>query len=140
MSQLPGLSSTTDPPISSTDPPISSTDPPIIVAVWSASASGAAPDRTNALLSSVLFFPSDQDPWLDLYSWDCSMRRVPGSLPVVPDSLWRRWPCPAFRQGWKKPGFKKKPAQWFFFCFFFGFLGFFWFFGFFLCICPEESC
>jgi hypothetical protein len=36
------------------------------------------------------------------------------------------------RQGWKKPGFKKKPAQ----CFFFGFLGFFWFFK--IYICPGE--
>ncbi len=45
-------------------------------------------------------------------------------------------------QGWKKPGLKqKKPAQWFFCCFFFlvflGFLGFFWFF-FYIFICPEE--
>jgi hypothetical protein len=29
-----------------------------------------------------------------------------------------------YLQGWKKPGFKKKPAQWVF-LFFFGFFGFF---------------
>jgi hypothetical protein len=34
-------------------------------------------------------------------------------------------------QGWKKPRFKKKPAQW-------GFFGFFGFFGFLKYFCPEE--
>jgi hypothetical protein len=41
-------------------------------------------------------------------------------------------------QGWKKHGFKKKPAQWFFWVIW-GFFGFFVFFLFlFLYICPEE--
>jgi hypothetical protein len=35
------------------------------------------------------------------------------------------------RQGWKKPGFKKKPSPVVFFVFC-GFFGFFWFFGVFL--------
>ncbi len=68
-----------------------------------------------------------------------SLPPFPGDTPptmFVPYSM-------AWRQGWKKPGFKKKKNQpsgfLLGFLFFRDFLGFFWFFGGFICLSRRES-